>query len=135
MAAVGGLVLGVSNTGWQVWRWWWQTRCACFEIGAEIHGYVSPVNGQKQQHRIMLTNRGSAVARDVSVTALDEDHQPLEVLAYFGRDAFAVFPGQTRYVIYEGPLVMRDLRGVDVAWSDGRRGQQRQRHSVVAIYT
>ncbi len=135
IAAVAGLVLGLGNTGWQVWRWWWQNRCASFAVTAEIHGYVSPRNGQQEQQRIILVNRGSGVARGVTVTPLDEDGEPLYLLGIFGRDAHIIFPGQTRHVIFEPGKVARDLRQVDVAWSDGRRGRQEQRHSVVAIYT
>lgn len=128
-------MLGLGNTGWQVWRWWWQRRCATFQVTAEIHGYVSPRNGQQEQQRIILVNRGSGVARDVAVTALDEDAKPMHLLSYAGGKAEAIFPGQIRHVICEPGLVTRALRQVDVAWSDGRRGRQQQRHSVVAIYT
>ncbi|WP_143162974.1 hypothetical protein [Couchioplanes caeruleus] len=129
VAAWLGLAVSILSLWLGVVRTWLKDRAATPRVQLDLIR-AQLKSGPTNEVRLLVTNQGPAVMKQVNVQVFDEDGKSLELTE---PDVSALWPkmpvrelhpNQSLYLTLTRSLATRDARQALVRWHDRRRGQQ-----------
>ena len=129
LAAWVALGISIANLWYSVVRAWLRERKASPGVQLDLFSYETK-SGWHDEVRVVVTNHGPALMRQVEVQVFDEDGQSL---ALADADVTALWPkmpveylhkDQALYLTLSLGLSTRDPRSALIRWHDGRKGEQ-----------
>jgi len=123
------LAIGLINLAYSVIRPWWRGREASPGAQLDLQNFQT-ASGQREEERVVVTNHGPALMRDIEVQVFDENGMSLAITE---PDITALWPkmpidrlhvGQSLYLTLNRSAGTAPARLTLINWHDGRRGEQ-----------